>query len=233
LIPPSYGEVNFRAYQNVVGRSIADAVDETGVKYVVNLSSVGADLKSGTGPVLGLHDQEERLNRLEKVNVLHLRPTFFMENFLPIIPVIESRGVFGYALRGDVRFTMIATRDIAEIATQRLLALDWEGKSVLTLLGERDLNLIEIAQALGKAIGKPTLQHRQVPYEEASLSMTRMGCSEDVARCMIEMLRGINEGRLLAGTPRTPQTTTRTSIEQFAVEFADAYATATQRAKAA
>ena len=87
MIPPDYTAADFRVYQNRIGANISDAITKAGVKYVVNLSSQGAELPAGTGPVLGLHDQEERLNKLAGVNVLHLRPTYFMENLLMNIPL--------------------------------------------------------------------------------------------------------------------------------------------------
>ena len=233
MIPPSYGVTDVRAYQAEVGRSIVEAIERCGVEHVVNLSSVGAHLESGTGPILGLRDQEERLNQIKDINVLHLRPTFFMENLMTSIPLIESRRVLALALRSDLRFPMIATRDIAEVASDRLMRRDFLGKVVQTLLGERDLTMIEVTKALGKAIGQPDLRYQQFTYEEASQSMTGMGCSEDVARCMIEMLRGMNEERVIAGTTRTPTSTTPTSIETFAWAFADLYASPAKRARAA
>lgn len=82
LIPPNFGVADFRTYQKKIGESIVTAIQDSGTRYVVNLSSQGAHLPDKTGPIAGLHDQEERLNKLECVNVLHLRPTYFMENLL-------------------------------------------------------------------------------------------------------------------------------------------------------
>jgi len=234
MIPPAYGETIFRAYQNEVGRAIAKAVISSGLKYVVNLSSVGADLPYGTGPILGLHDQEQRLDGLAGVNVLHLRPTFFMENLQGAIPEIESHNVLALALRSDLRFPAIATRDIADVACERLRKLDWHGSVVQNLLGERDVTPTEMTAAIGKAIGQPDLAYKQVPYEEAQQGLLKMGCSPDVARCMIEMFRAMNEGKVIVGgTPRTRETTTRTSIEKFALEFAATFTAATKTRKAA
>ncbi|TAN42334.1 MAG: NAD-dependent epimerase/dehydratase family protein, partial [Nitrospirae bacterium] len=87
LIPPNVSAADFRAYQNEVGAGIAVAIQNSGVAHIVNLSSQGAHLTEGTGPVKGLHDQEERLNRLPDVNILHVRPTYFMENLLMNIPL--------------------------------------------------------------------------------------------------------------------------------------------------
>src|SRR5512143_2639252 len=75
LIPPNFSVADFRSYQKKIGESIIAAIKRSGVKYVVHLSSQGAHLPEKTGPIVGLHDQEERLNSLDGVNVLHLRPT--------------------------------------------------------------------------------------------------------------------------------------------------------------
>ena len=80
LIPPKYDSPHFRDYYAQVGTVYAKALAQAGVKYVVNLSSVGAHLSAGTGPVTGLHEQEKRLNALPGVNIVHLRPGYFMEN---------------------------------------------------------------------------------------------------------------------------------------------------------
>lgn len=113
LIPPSYGEPDFRGYQNRVGQALAEAVSAAGISYVVNLSSVGAHLAERVGPIKGLHDQEERLNRLVGVNVLYLRPASFMENVLFNINLIKQAGINGTPLRADLAIPMIATQDIA------------------------------------------------------------------------------------------------------------------------
>jgi uncharacterized protein YbjT (DUF2867 family) len=224
MIAPDLRAENLRAYQNRIGAVTARAIEKAGVKHVMHLSSLGAHLPEGTGPVTGLHDQEERLNKLDGVSVLHLRPTFFFENFLNSIPVIKKMGVNGSALRGDVPFPAIATRDIARVAAERLLALDFGGISVRELLGQRDLTMNEVTNILGKAIGKSDLSYVQFSYEDAEHSMVELGISPDVARSYIELNRAINEGTAVSGAPRSKENTTETSIEEFAKVFADAYA---------
>jgi uncharacterized protein YbjT (DUF2867 family) len=223
MIPPEYGASDFRAYQNEVGAHIANGILKAGIWYVVNLSSQGADLREGTGPILGLRDQEERLNRLEGVNVLHLRPTYFMENLLMNIPVINRFGYAGSAVRGDQPFAMIATRDIAAFVAERLIKRDFAGKAARDLLGERDLTLNEVTAIIGRRIGLPELRYVQFPYADAAQGMQEMGFSGDVSRLFIEMSRALNEGIFAVGRPRNKDNTTPTSIEAFADIFAHAF----------
>ncbi len=227
LIPPSYGEPDFRGYQNRVGRALADAVVAARVSHVVDLSSVGAHLGEGVGPIKGLYDQEQRVNRLEGVHVLHLRPTFFMENFLFNVTLIKQAGINGTPMRADLAIPMIATQDIAAVAARRLLDLDFSGKTVQELLGQRDLTMTEITRILGQAVGKPDLPYVQFPYAEAEKAMIGMGMSPDSARTFNEMYRGFNEGLIRPTEPRSAANTTPTSIDQFAHTFAAAYAAQT------
>lgn len=223
LLPGSFGETDFRTYQNRLGEAIATAIRQAGVRHVVNLSSVGAHQPERTGVVLGLYDQEQRLNRLEGVNVLHLRPTFFMENLLGNIGVIKGMGVNGSPLAADKPFAFIATADIGAVAAQRLLKLDFTGRSALELLGPRDYTMREVTAVLGTAIGKPDLAYVQFPAAAAMQGMTSAGFSADVAGKMVELQESMNSGYASAGVTRGPQNTTPTTIEEFAPIFAAAY----------
>jgi uncharacterized protein YbjT (DUF2867 family) len=224
IIPPNLASEDYWSYQNRAGESVAAAIRKAGVKHVVNLSSQGAHLSEGTGPIRGLRAQEERLNRLNGVHVLHLRPTFFMENLLMQIDLIKKMGVMGSAVRGDVRFAMIATKDIAAYAADRLVKRDFTGKSVRDLLGQRDLSMYEAAEIIGKKIGKPDLKYIQFPYEEAEQGLVAAGLSRDMSRLYVEMSKALNEGLFSVGLPRTKENTTPTSFEEFSDTFAKLFA---------
>lgn len=223
LVPTPLTAPDVRASQNRIGEALATAIAKARVPFVVNLSSVGAQLSEKVGPVTGLHDVEQRLNRLEGVNVLHLRPAFFMENLMMNIPMIKNMGINGTPMKGDVVTPMIATKDIAAEAAERLLRLDFKGKSVKDLLGPRELTMTEATAILGREIGKPSLPYVQFPYEDAEKAMIGMGLSPDVARGYIEMYRAFNDGIMKPTEQRSAKNTTPTSFEAFAEEFAAVY----------
>ena len=223
LIPPNYATENFRAYQNEVGKAYANAIRQAEIPYIINLSSVGAHLSQGAGPISGLYDVEQQLNQLQKVNIVHLRPGFFMENLFFNLDLIRNQNINGTPLRGDLLIPMIATRDIAQVAAQLLLSLDFSGQSTKELLGQRDISMQEATRIIGKAIGKEGLPYVQFPYEQAEQAMVAMGLSQDVARSLNEMDRGLNEERVRPLEKRTATNTTPTSFEQFAESFAAAY----------
>jgi len=229
MIPPNYTAPDFRAYQNEVSDALAAGIDKAGVKYVVNLSSQGADLSEGSGPILGLREQELCFKRLGEVNILHLRPTYFMENLLMNIPLINRMGIAGSAVHGDLKFAMIATSDIASCVAERLVKRDFAGKTVQDLLGERDLSLSEAVAIIGRRIGKPDLKYVQFLYEDAAKGMMEMGISEDASSLFIEMCEALNNGLFSVGLKRTAENTTPTSIEEFAETFAYHFETSAMR----
>lgn len=213
LIPPDPVAADFNLYADQIGESIARALEIVRIDHVVNLSSVGADLPAGTGPIAALHRQEVRLNRVPGLNVLHLRAAYFMENLLMNIGLIRSRGVNGGALRGDLKMAMIATNDIAVFAAERLLRRDFTGSAIQALLGKEDLTPGEATMTIGIKIGKPNLPYIAFSYDDAEKSMVQAGLSPDMSRLYVEMSRAFNEGRIQL--KRSAKSTTPTSFTEF------------------
>jgi uncharacterized protein YbjT (DUF2867 family) len=224
IIPPGMTSPDYRVDQERASDAITAAIKNSELQYAVNLSSFGAYAPAGTGPILGLHFAELKLNAVEKLNVLHLRPAYFFENHLAGITMIKMMGFFGGALRGDLKIPMIATRDIGAYAAGRLLRLDFNGKQSRELLGERDLGMNEITAILGKALNQPELRYAQFPYEQVQKVLAQMGTPPKTAAYFIEMLRGINDGIVVATEPRSAENTTPTTFESFVKEvFVPAY----------
>jgi uncharacterized protein YbjT (DUF2867 family) len=220
LLPP----VKTREAQERESDAIAKAVKDSSLRYAVHLSSYGAQVPEGTGPVAGLHSSEEKLNAISGLNVLHLRAAYFMENNLAAIGMIHGMGIFGNALLPDVKLPMIATRDVGDYAAQRLLHLDFSGKQTRELLGERDLSMTDATAVIGRGIGKPDLEYKQFPYDQVEQALTQMGVPPKGAALYIEMYQAINAGVLAPLEPRSSENTTPTSFERFVQDvFAPAY----------
>lgn len=221
MIPPDYTAASFVERQNRVGMAIAGAIREMRVPYVVNLSSIGAQNATNTGPVDGMHRQEARFDAIPDLHVVHLRPAFFMENFYGFLDMIRN-GFIAAPLRPDLSMPMIATRDIGEAAANLLLKLDFKGKTRRELLGQRDLSMPDVARAIGKATGKPDIKYIQAPPEDAKQGLMQAGFSAEVAGLFVEMYAAMNDGRMRPLESRNDTNTTPTSIESFAQGLAAA-----------
>ena len=179
------------------------------------LSSIGADKPDKTGPVVGLHNLEQKLNAVGSLKALHLRASYFMENLLPQVGIVQNFGMAGGPLRGDLKVPMIATQDIGAAAAEALLKLDFSGKLARELLGQRDLTYHEVAAVIGQAIGKPGLNYVQFPPAQLKPALMQMGMSANMADLILEMAEALNSGHMAALEPRSAQNTTPTSIEAF------------------
>ena len=220
MLPP----VASREDQERQSDAIARAVKDSGLPHAVHLSSYGAHVPEGTGPVAGLHSSEQKLNAIHGLNVLHLRAALFMENNLVAIGMIHGMGMVGTALLPDLKVPMIATRDVGAYAAQRLLDLDYSGKPARELLGERDLSMTEATAVIGRGIGKPDLRYEQFPYDQVQQVLTQMGIPPKTAALYIELYKAINAGVLAAQEPRSPENSTPTSFEAFVQDvFVPAY----------
>jgi uncharacterized protein YbjT (DUF2867 family) len=224
LVPPSYQEPDFRAYQRKIVEAIGRALETARVPRAVSLSSVGAELASGNGPIAGLHLLEQRLEAIDGLQVVHLRPAYFMENELNNIGLIKSAGITGSPLKADRAFPLIATADIAAAATEVLAQPTFTGRSFRELLGPRDYAPRDAARILGQAIGKPELPYVEFPFADARKAMIAAGLSPSLADDYLEMQAAFNEGRIRSLQGRSAATTTPTTLEDFArTVFAPAF----------
>lgn len=224
LIPPNFITEDFRGYQMQTADALTQAVEASGIKHVVLLSSIGAHLTEKSGVILGMHYFEQRLKAISHLNVLALRPGFFMQNFFGNIGLIRAMNIHGgFPIQGDLPFGMIHVNDIADYATKRLLELDFSGYGYQNLTGERALTLNEATSVLGQAIGKPALPWVCFSYEEALAGMQSAGLTPSLAGLYVEFCQAMNEGRLASDFTPDASSTTPTSIEAFAVEFAAAW----------
>ncbi len=215
MIPPKWNITDWRSWQDEIGKTIANALGKAGVKKAVILSSLGAHLPNGAGPVSGLFDLEKHVQTVSGLDVLAFRPAYFMSNLYAQVDMIKGMGILGSALRGDLPAPMIHTNDIGDAVTKRLLTLDWSGFEVADLGGAREYTMTEVAAIIGKAIGKPALPYVQFSYEDSLNGMLGAGLPETIAKGYNEMYACMNDGHFLNAYHRTPENTTSTTLEAF------------------
>ena len=216
---------DYHADQDRRGEAIAAAIRASGVRHVVVLSALGAELASGNGLIASLHRHERRLRALDGVNVMLLRPGAFFEGFHAALETIRHEGVVADSVAPGAKVPMIATADVAAVAAAALRDRSWRGVVVQELTGPRDLTYPEVATAIGQAIGQPDLQYVQLPGEQLAAILTEAaGFSPDFAALLVEFNDALSEGRLRPLAGRDERITTPTEFGEFAAELAHAYA---------
>jgi len=222
MIPPNFVAPNVREFMLRVGKNYAEAIKNAGVKKVVNLSSVGAHLPKGTGPIAGLHDEEQTFARLEDVDITHLRAGFFYVNFLHNIDMVKNAGMLGSNYGGNTQIVMTHPKDIAK-AAEAAIERPFSGKNVEYVVSDKR-PLAEVATVLGKAVGKPELPWVEFTDEDALTGMLQSGMPREMASRYVEMGNAVRNGSLFAHfNEENPAITGKTKLEDFAKDFAAAY----------
>jgi uncharacterized protein YbjT (DUF2867 family) len=226
MSPPQYAAQSLDVFRQNAAR-YAEAIASAKVRRVVNLSSVGAHLFEGAGPVSGLYGVEDELNKLNDTHVLHLRPGFFFTNFFGSLGMVKHMNILG-ANYGDANTVMILSHpnDIAEAAASELNDLSFSDHSVRYLASD-ERTTGEIAKVLGAAVGKPGLPWVEFTDEQAYEGMKQAGMPEGMVQKYTEMGKAIRTGKLFEDyTKNRPKQFGKTKLEDFAKDFAAALSAA-------
>ncbi|HTE13274.1 MAG TPA: NmrA family NAD(P)-binding protein [Chitinophagaceae bacterium] len=224
MVPPKFDAKDLQAHIEQVGKNYAAAIKNTKIKYVVNLSSMGAHMAKGGGPISGLHWVETALNTLAGVHLKHLRPAYFYLNLLSNISLIKTAGIMGSNFGfSDKKFTLVHPDDIAVVAVQALLKPDFTGHSVEYIVSDQ-VSTDGIAATIGKAINKPDLKWVTFTDEQALQGGTQAGLPEEIARNYAEMGHAINSGEMGSDYWKQPSASLgKIKLADFAKTFALAY----------
>ena len=222
MVPPNFAASDLKGYIAQVGKNYAYAIRENKIKQVVNLSSIGAHMQEGAGPVSGLYFVEQALNAVPETNVLHLRPAYFYYNLFGQLPMIRHMNLVGSNFGGNNKLMMTDPGDIAEVAIDALLKLDFKGHEIRYIASDERTG-DEIATVLGNAIGKPDLKWVVFTDEQAVGGMIQAGVPEEMAKNYGEMGHAIHSGEFGRDYWEHRPRLSKTKLEDFASQFAEAY----------
>ncbi|QEC76766.1 NmrA family NAD(P)-binding protein [Mucilaginibacter ginsenosidivorax] len=162
------------------------AIQESGVKKVIHLSSIGAHTDKGVG-LLAFHYQAEQIfNELDDdVSIKFMRPVGFYYNMLAFIPTIKAQGTIVSNYGGDNKEPWVSPLDIASVIAQEF-EKPFEGRTVRYIASD-EVAPNEVAAVLGQAVGKPDLQWTAIPDEAFLNRLVSFGMNPQTARGFTEM----------------------------------------------
>jgi uncharacterized protein YbjT (DUF2867 family) len=216
MLPFDPSAPDFQAHQARLGEAIVSAVRSSGVRHVVALSSIGADVAQGTGVLTALHAQEQRLCTLDDRNVLLLRPGAFLENLDPAIPALENGDVYADVFASDAPIPMIAIDDLAAVAADALRSRGWVGHVVQELPGPRDVSYAEAVRILGSRLGRPAANYVQLSAAEDMDALAAFGFSPDAARHYVAFAQALATGLVRFARARTAHDRAGMTLEDYA-----------------
>jgi uncharacterized protein YbjT (DUF2867 family) len=206
LLPPNETETgDYFAAQRRTSDAIAGAVKDSAVPQVVMLSSLGAELAEGTGPIKSLHYLENAL-RATRARLLAIRACYFQENIAGVIPAAREAGIYpNFLPSADMAIPMIATRDIGRLAATLLKSAP-QHSEVIDLIGP-EYSARQLAEKLGTALGKP-LQVVDIPAAEQVDALMQAGLPRTIAEAYAEMYTAIGSDVITTKGDRTVTGTT-------------------------
>jgi len=222
MVPPNFGETDQIKYYQRIGDSYAKAIQQSGVKRIVHLSSYGAHLDKGTGFILGSHNVESILSELSGISITHLRPAYFYYNLFSFIDMIKGMGLMGSNYGGDDRMVMVHPDDIAVAASEELQIMSSDNKVRYVASDEHTAN--EIAHILGSAIDKPELKWLTFSNEQTQESMEKKGIPKHLVDNFVAMGASTHSGVVREDYDlHKPAIMGKVKLEDFAKEFAAAF----------
>lgn len=226
MVPPNNyfdPKLDLRAYYGKLGRNYAEAVKQSGVTRLVNLSTIGAHLEKGSGILIGAHDVQNILNELPaEVSITHMRPTSFYYNLLGYIGMIKSEGYIAANYGGDDIVPWVSPLDIAAAIADEIVT-SFSGRKVRYVASE-EMSCSQTAAILGAAIGKPDLQWITISNEQMLNGLVSVGMNPAIAAGLVEMYEGLHTGLLSEDYYKNrPAVMGKVKVADYAQDFAAAY----------
>jgi uncharacterized protein YbjT (DUF2867 family) len=194
LPPPSFGATDIARERGQKIEAILGAVRAARPGHVVLLSSLGAELPAGTGPIQYIHPLEEGL-RASGVPTTIVRAGYFMDNWGAQLRDAVAAGKLFHAARPDLKLPQVATADIGTTAAKLLIEGAPKGTRVVELVGPAEITTGETAAILSKVAGK-TVQSVTVPPSAVADMFVSQGASREFAMQFEEMLVAMNDGKV-------------------------------------
>ncbi|MGE9314171.1 NAD(P)H-binding protein [Niabella sp. CJ426] len=222
MTPPNLGGSHIIENTTNAGKAFAAAITASGVRKVVMLSSIGADVPGGTGPIEGLYHIEQIYSQLEDVSVTFLRAGYFYTNYYNDIPLIKNAGIIGSNFPATALIPLVHPADIAA-ATAEELQQTATGNKVRYIVSDYR-PAADLASTFGAAIGKPELPWVAFTDEEALQGIVQAGVPEEIAGLYTSMGAAIRNGAIQQDFIQTGAPVTGTiKLEDFAKEYAAAF----------
>lgn len=222
MTPPNMGGSSIIKNTTAAGQAFATAIIAAGVKRVVMLSSIGADLPGGNGPVAGLHNIEKIYETLENVSVTFLRAGFFYTNLYNDVAMIKGAGIIGSNYPSTTIMPFVHPEDIANAASEELVKTFSEKNIRYIISDVRTPN--DVAKTLGLAIDKPELPWVEFTDEQALGGMKQAGLPDEIAGLYLEMGSGLRNGTIVNDfLSNKIAVDGKIKLEDFAKEFASKF----------
>jgi uncharacterized protein YbjT (DUF2867 family) len=222
LPPANYMDqhIDLPAYIRRIADSYIQAIQESGIKHVVFLSSIGAHLSEGNGIIRDFHEVEGMLNKLSDVNITFMRPVSFYYNLMSFMGMIRQG--FIAANYGADKIFWVSPKDIAAAIAEEIVT-PFKGKKVRYVASDERTGS-ETAAVIGNAIGNPQLKWNVISDEQYQKGLVAAGLQPAIATGLTEMWASVRSGKFWEDYKlHKPEKMGKVKLEDYAKDFAQAY----------
>ena len=208
-------------FSNIAG-NYREAVEQSGVKKVVLLSSIGAHTNQGIGSLSIYKGVEDMMNQLPAdVSIKFMRPVAFYTNLFRSMQSIKTKGAIVQSYGGNTKEPWVSPLDIANVIVEEL-EKPFNGRSFRYIASD-EVSPNEVATILAEAIGKQQLKWLRVPAEQFLNDIQALGMNQWVAKGFIDMQRAQESGILYEDLYKNKPELGKVKMTEFAKEFASVY----------
>jgi uncharacterized protein YbjT (DUF2867 family) len=205
-----------------IAKNYKEAIEKSGVKNIIHLSSIGAHTENGNGILKFHHEAEKVLNELpEEVSIKFMRPVGFYYNMFSFIPTIKSQNLIIQNYGGDEKEPWVSPLDIATVIVEEI-EKPFNGREVRYIASE-EISPNEIAKTLGEAIGNPDLKWLKISDEDLLNNLIKAGMNPETAKGFVEMNAARGNGILYEDYYQNRPVLGKTKVKDFAKDFAKVY----------
>lgn len=198
------------------------AIQQSGVKRVVYLSSVGAHTDKDNGLLAMHYNAENTLRQLPAdVSIAFMRPVGFYKNLFNYVNGIKTQGVIASNFGAADRVLLVSSGDIAAAIAEEIMS-PMVGRRVRYVASE-ELTCNEVAGILGAAIGKPDLKWIVITDEQLLSGLKAFGMNASFAESFVQMNAGTHSGKVYEDYDRNKPMLGKVKLTDFADEFAAVY----------
>lgn len=214
--------IDIIAFYRQIANNYKQAIEQSGIKQVIHLSSVGAHTNTGNGILRFHYEAENILKQLpDDVSIKFMRPVGFFTNIFRFLPTIKAQSAIVSNYGGNTKEPWVSPLDIASVIAEEV-ELPFDGRSVRYIASE-EVSPNDIAKVLGEAIGNPELKWLVVSDEQVLNSMLSAGMNAQIAKGFVEMQASQGSGLLYEDYYRHRPTLGTVKLADFAKDFAQVF----------
>jgi uncharacterized protein YbjT (DUF2867 family) len=205
-----------------IAHNYVQAIQQSGVKRVVYLSSVGAHTNKDNGLLAIHYNAENSLKQLPSdVSITFMRPVGFYKNLFSYVNGIKTQGVIASNYGAGDRVLLVSSIDIAAAIAEEIISPTVARK--VRYVASEELTCNEVAGILGAAIGKPDLKWIIITDEQLLGGLKAFGMNASFAESFVQMNAGTHSGKVYEDYDRNKPTLGKVKLKDFAPEFAAVY----------